>query len=781
MKKTGWKRVLTRAAVIAGVLILAAALFIIVFIQRTLPDTEGELKLEALSSEVTVLRDEEGVPHIEADSVEDLYMAQGYVQAQDRLLQMELSRRQASGELSELIGSSTVEQDKFFRALGLRRAAEASLKEYSKEGKAALEAFASGVNAYIDKADAENRLPPAFTLLQAKPEKWTPVDSLTIGKFMAHDLGGHWERQAFQYYAMNNFSEEKASEVMAHYPENKPAVLDDVNLDIAGDFTEAVMPNPFNGSNNWVVSGERTESGKPLLADDPHLGIASPSIWYQMKLSAPSHNVSGVIFAGVPGIILGHNDDVAWGVTNVGPDVQQLYVEKRNPENREQFLFEGKWEDAVVHQEPIKVSGGETIEYEVVETRNGPIINEFAEGAGEGEALSMRWTAHDPSKELEAILNINQASNWEEFEKGLEDFHTPAQNFVFASSNGTIAYKANGKIPVYDNPDDAGLPLRGWKEEDQWKGFIPFDELPTVVNPDRGWIATANNKITTEEYPYHITNNWAQPYRYERIAEMLEEDDAVTVEDVKKMQMDVKNLQAEEFVPFFVEEMNENNLRAEEEEALELLKEWNYEDNKEAPQPLLFHHWLNEIEDRLYASIPDDIDSLFHGKAQTTDEIFRMEREGKESAWMEEAGGSGEVITQAFRDSFNKLQEDYGKNPEEWAWGDYHQVEFTHPLSNIAFLDKFYNRKEPLPVSGSRVTVRAAGYNGNGKVDHGASWRFILDTDEMDKGYHIVGPGQSERFNSKWYHNQYSDWVDGDYHGTLLDEDEGEKLILSPE
>ncbi|SIS38382.1 penicillin acylase family protein [Salimicrobium flavidum] len=780
MKSWNWKKILIRTGIFAGVFILAIVLFVVIFIQRTLPETKGEVKLDSLSLEVEVVRDEEGVPHIEADSLEDLYMAQGYVQAQDRLLQMDLSRRQASGELSEIIGPATVEQDKFFRALGLRRAAEASLEEYSEEGKTALEAFADGVNAYIEKADRENRLPPAFTLMQSKPEPWTPVDSLTIGKFMAHDLGGHWEQQAFQYYAMNNFSKEKAEEIMAHYPEVKPAVLDGMSLDISGDFADVPTPHPFNGSNNWVVSGERTESGDPVLADDPHLGIATPSIWYQMKLSSPSHNVSGVIFAGVPGIILGNNDHVAWGVTNVGPDVQQLYLEKRNPENPEQFLYEGEWEDAIIHEEPIKVSGEETIEYEVVETRNGPIINEYTEGAGEGDALSLRWTAHDPSKELEAVLEINQATDWESFEKGLEKFHTPAQNFVFASEDGTIAYKANGKIPIYENPSDSQLPLRGWEEEDQWNGFIPFDELPTVVNPTKGWIATANNKITTEDYPYHITHNWAQPYRYERIAEMLEQDDSISVEDVKQMQMDVKNLQAEEFMSFLLGRVNEEVLNENEKEMIRLMEDWNYEDDKDLPQPLIFHHWLERIEAILYEDIPEDIDSLFHGKEQTTDEIFRMEERGEKSVWMEEAGGSEEVITSSFQSISDRLIEKFGEEPSEWKWGAYHQVEFTHPLSDIAFLDRFYNRKDPLPVSGSSVTVRAAGYDENGNVDHGASWRYIIDTSEMDRANHIVGPGQSERFNSKWYHSQYEDWVEGIYHETNMTQSSGDTLRLTP-
>src|SRR5699024_11022605 len=247
--------------------------------------------------------------------------------AQSRMFQMEMSRRQASGTLSEVAGEASVEQDKYVRTLGLRRAAEASYDIYSEESKRVLQWFADGVNAYIDQAKADNSLPIEFTLMGTEPAEWTPIDSLTIGKYMAFDLGGHWERQAFNYYVLNNLPDEKAYELFPNYPENKPTIFEREEVDVALSFKDAVIPHSFNGSNNWVVSGEKTESGMPLLANDPHLGLATPSIWYQMHLESPEVNVSGVIFAGVPGIILGHNDDIAWGVTNTGPDVQQLYIE----------------------------------------------------------------------------------------------------------------------------------------------------------------------------------------------------------------------------------------------------------------------------------------------------------------------------------------------------------------------------------------------------------------------------------------------------------------------
>jgi len=764
--------------IIAGIFI-----FINSYITRSLPQLEGEINLPILQEEVTVITDDSGVPHIKANNEHDLYIAQGYVQAQNRMFQMEMSRRQASGTLSEVVGEEAVDQDKYFRTLGLRRAAEKSYDLYSDEAKDVLQYFSDGINAYIQEAIDSNSLPIEFTLMGAEPEEWTPLDSLTIGKYMAFDLGGHWERQAFNYYIMNRFPDEKALELFPEYPEEKPVIIGEEEIDIASSFEKAVIPHEFNGSNNWAVSGDKTESGMPLLADDPHLGLATPSIWLQMVLETDDLNVSGVIFAGIPGIILGHNDHVAWGVTNVGPDVQQLYIEERNPDNRNEFLFEDKWEEAEVIDEPIKVKDQETIDYEVVETRHGPVISEFAEDSGKKEVLSLRWTALDPTTELEAILEFNKATNWEEFEKGLEKFLAPAQNFVFAAKDGTIAYKANGNIPIYDSSEDALLPLPGWEKDTEWKGFIPFDELPKVVNPDKGFIATANNKIVGEDYPYHISNVWAQPYRYERIAEVLEASDELTIEDMKALQMDMTNLQAREFVPIFSDVLSDTDLNENEQEALELLDNWDYTDDKDLAQPLIFHHWMEEIERTIYLkSIPGNMTNLFTARGQTTDQLLRKAYNGEGSIWIEDAGGLEDVLHHSLKNTVGKLEKDYSDNLDDWKWGDYHKVQFDHPLSGIhPVLAYFFNNEDPIPVNGSAVTPMAAAYSSEtGEVNHGASWRFVIDTNDMETGYHTVGPGQSGHFKSEWYHDQMDDWVEGNFHKTVLSNGEGLELKLVP-
>ena len=755
------------------------------FVQKSAPETNGEMVLSALDAPVSIYRDNSGVPHIEASSSKDLFIAQGYVTAQDRMFQMDLSRRQASGTLSEVIGESTIEKDKFFRTLGLRRAAEASFNAYSEEAQQILQWYADGVNAYLTQAKSDKSLPIEFTLAGYEPGEWQPIDSLTIGKYMAFDLGGHWEGQAFRYYLLQNFSEEEALDLFPSYPDNGSTVIQEAkksSIDVTKSFAKAITPNPFNGSNNWVVSGEKTASGQPLLANDPHLGLGTPPIWYETHLNSPEYNVNGVIFAGVPGIIVGRNESIAWGVTNVGPDVQDLYIEKRNPDQPTEFLYNDEWEKAKVLDETIAVKDADPVPYDVTITRHGPILSEFAYDDQSDTALSLRWTALDPSNELEAVLKMNKATNWDEFKEALTSFHTPAQNFVFASTDGTIAYRANGLIPIRKNGDSM-LPVPGWNDEYEWEGYIPWDELPTIVNPEEGFISTANNKITTEDYPYHITHTWAQPYRQDRIREVLLANDELEVNDMMKLQNDFVNLQGKEFTPILTSGLNKDDLTSVEKEALNVLKDWNFIDGRNESAPLLFHLWLVEIENVLFKDeIDKDMMKLFEGKSQVVDQLIRQAAKGEEGPWIKKAGGFSTVLTNSYKAAVARAVDLQGHTPEKWAWGTFHSVPFEHPLGAIKPLDLIFN-PEVNAMGGSRVTVGAAGWNtSTGLVDHGAPWRGITDLSDIQTSYNVVSPGQSGYVFSKWYDNQIDDWIEGNYHETKMNgyETKADQLILKP-
>lgn len=776
IKKKKPKRIIDWIIWAVGILIILGGLIVVgihFYVASSLPKIEGDVVVEILDEDVTVTRDGHGVPHISAKTEADLYRAQGYVQAQDRLFQMDLARRQASGTLAEVVGETAIESDKLFRTFSLRNAAEKSWETYDDETKQILEWFAEGVNAYIN----EGKLTYEFALLGYKPEEWTPIDSLTIGKYMAYDLGGTWKLQAFNHWAMQNLTEEEAKELLVKYPEGAPSIIE-ANLNnsvkVAGEFNTELLPNEFNGSNNWVISGEKTETGKPLLANDPHLSLGTPSIWYEMHLQSPEQNVSGVIFAGVPGIILGHNESIAWGVTNVGPDVQDLYIEIPNPENPTQFKYDGKWEDAEVRNEPIKVKNGETIDFEVVVTRHGPVISDYMFGEETPDAVfSMQWTALEPTHEFRAILGFNKATNWDEFEEALEDFKAPAQNFVFASTDGTIAYKAVGNIPIRKS-GEGELPVPGDSSEYGWEGYIPFDELPSVINPEEGYIVTANNEVIGEEYPYHIANYWAPPYRYERIVELIESVDGsetkLTSNDMKAIQSDKKNLYAEEFLPHILETLKKMDTEGKYEEIITLLEEWEMFDNKDEAAPLVFNLLMDNVQKTLYdGKLPEDIYELMPAKYQVTDQLLRDAYAGNPGVWVTEAGGIDQVIFDSFEITITDIKSKYGTKASKWTWGSYNKLTFDHPLSAASdFLAQYINPSKQ-SVGGSRITVQAAGNDGQGNVNHGASWRFVVDLNDLSHSFQLVAPGQSGHVKSKWYDDQSADWVYGRYHQTNID------------
>lgn len=752
--------------------------------KKSLPSIKGNLEIGILNNKVSVVRDEKGVPHINAKNLHDLYVAQGFITAQDRLFQMDLSRRQASGQLSEVIGDATVDRDSYFRTLGLRRAAEDSLNSYSKDAKDVLNWYADGVNEYIKYATEKHKLPVEFKILQYKPTKWSAIDSLAIGKYMAFDLGGHWNEQAFRYYAMNKFPKEKALELFPADNDLDPYIIPKTTskVDVEKSFASAVIPPVWNGSNDWVVSGTKTKSGKPLLADDPHLGLATPSIWYETHLKSKEMNVKGVIFAGVPGIIVGHNDHVAWGVTNVGPDVQDLYIEKRNPNKSDEFLYDGKWEKAKVVNETIKIKDKKSKILPVMITRHGPVISEFASEAGKNTVFSLQWTALQPTRELEAVLKFDVAKDWDTFKEGLALFEAPAQNFVFAADDGTIAYRANGKIPIRKKGDGL-MPVPGWTSDYGWKSYISYEDLPTLVNPKEGFISTANNKVVDDSYPYHISHSWAQPYRQMRIREVLGQNDKLTSKDMKKLQMDEMNLQAKEHTPKFIQSIkkNEDKLTGVEKDALKELEKWNFKDDKDEASPLIFQRWMTEINNALFNNqISTDMMDLFGDRKVVVDQLLRNSLSGKKVIWIDEKGGIDQLLLDTYKRTIKNISKVDGDDVAKWSWGDHHQVAFKHPLSSIKVLSYFFNAKDPIPVGGSSTTVKAAGYDENGIVDHGAAWRTVVDFSDLSKSENIVGPGQSGNIGSKWYSDQMEDWANGVYHTTVSKNVKGVKEILTP-
>ena len=575
-----------------------------VAIAQGLPEAGETLQFSTLQSPVTVYRDEHGVPQIYADNLHDLFFAQGYVQAQDRLFQMDFQRRVGTGTLSEVLGEATLETDRFLRTLGTNRAAAKDLEVMSEETLSALQAYADGVNAFI--SSNQDSLPLEFRILGYKPQPWEPLHSVVWGKMMAWNLGGNWETELMRARLLDKMGAEKTADLLPHYPLSGPFIIPPevksyASLD-AIDFDKVMAvksllkaTDPDIGSNNWVVAGSRTTTGKPLLANDPHLGMQIPSIWYLVGLHGGGLDVVGASLAGVPGVVIGHNDRIAWGVTNVGPDVQDLFLEKVNPDNPNQVEFQGKWEDVQVVEERIAVKGqAEPVVETVRITRHGPIMNAVTSKIGEeAQPMAFRWTALDSGKLFESVLKIDQAQNWEEFRSALRDWSVPSQNFVYADVDGNIGYQMPGQIPIRAKGDGT-VPVPGWTGEYEWTGYIPFDELPSVYNPEVGYVATANNQVVPNSYPYLISTDWAAPYRAERIIELIESKDKLSPDDFAAIQGDTHPIPTDSFVPL-LGAIDLSGASKEAQKAQEMMLAWDRKMDADAPEPLIYEMYVKKL------------------------------------------------------------------------------------------------------------------------------------------------------------------------------------------
>jgi len=558
IRRAGW-------GLLALVLLGAAAFW--AWRQAVLPATDGSLALPGLQAEVRIERDADGIPTIRAASLNDLMFGLGVAHVQDRLWQMETHRRIGAGRLSEAFGEAALDTDRFLRALGVRRAAAAQWARTPPEQRALIEAYTRGVNAMLHRLKAR---PPEYLILGLQPEDWDPVDSLAWGIMMAWDLGGNWSSELLRMRLALTLPVERIDQLMPPYPGDKPLPTADYaalfrSLQLGADPGEKAMaaapPSGVEGvgSNNWVIAGSRTASGHPLLANDPHLKLSAPALWYFARLEAPGVHVAGASLPGLPMIVLGQNDRIAWGFTNTGPDVQDLYLERVRPNDAGQYQTPDGWVAFEQGQEVIRVKGRPDVPITVRRTRHGPVISDAGiaddvSGAKHPQyAIAMRWTALDADAEpVSAGLAITRATSVAGFVEATQAWVAPMQNMVVADVDGHIGFVAAGRVPLRKPENDLkGLvPAPGWDARYDWAGFIPAGETPREVDPPRGWIATANQRIHGPDYPHFLTSEWASPYRYERIAQMLQSRDKHTPETIASMQADQFSLAVAPLLPW---------------------------------------------------------------------------------------------------------------------------------------------------------------------------------------------------------------------------------------
>lgn len=781
------------------------------FATRSLPQTNGTLQVAGLRSKVEVVRDPMGIPHIYADNADDLFFAQGYVQAQDRLWQMEYNRRIGSGTLSDIFGATTIKQDRLLRTIGLARAAQADLAAMSDQYKRPLQIFADGVNAFI--ATHQDNLPLEFTILGFKPAPWTVADTVVWGKVLAYNLGGNYTTELLRASLVTKFGKEMAQELVPAYPDAGPFIISPEMKEYKQQLFNLQSPDyqtpnvpigtpdlreiaqiedslglrvPEVGSNNWVIDGAKSTTGKPILANDPHLGIQMPSIWYENglhcapKTDACAYDVAGFTFPGVPGVIVGHNDRIAWGVTNVGPDVQDFYVEKINPQNPNQYEFQGKWQDMQVVEEPIKVKGvvSETLQVRI--TRHGPIMTPVLSGVT--EPLALQWTAlRERSVLFQAVLQLDTAKNWNDFRSALTAWDVPSQNFVYADVDGNIGYQTPGNIPIRAQGNGA-VPVPGTGEY-EWTGYIPFDELPSVYNPSTHFIATANNAVVPTTYKYLLGIDWAAPFREQRITDLLRAKERLSVDDFKAIQADVYSIPEVALQKQVVALAPEGFLQ---QRAMDQVKSW---DGRMTPENIggtVLEVTYQQLLKNLFAGkMEPDLFQTYQGAADYNRRAVLALLEQPMSDWWGSAGRDA-VLKQSFAQAVDWLGSQFGDAPGDWRWSRLHTATFTHPLGSVQPLNLLFNAG-PVSAPGGVFTVFATSFNGRSPyaVSSVSSMRQIVDVGNWENSLQIHTTGQSGQPLSKHYSDMVALWRDVQYAPFYFDRAALDKvregvLVLTP-
>jgi penicillin amidase len=788
------------------VLVIAAALGGAVFylIRRPHPVVNGSATLPGLKGPVEIVRDVYGVPHIYADTPEDLFMAQGFVHAQDRFFQMEFWRRIGQGRIAELFGKGALTQDKYIRTLGWHRVVDEEVKQLSPDMRGILDNYAAGVNAYTS-ANA-NKLGLEFSVLALngasgwKPEPWTPANSLTWGKAMAFDLGDNADQELARAALIRQGGVALAEALMPPYQSDMPVITGDATanapqparsssialdptaaarlIQIGRDVGESVglVRGSDIGSNNWVVAGSRTTTGKPLLADDPHLGIQMPSIWYQIGLhcrevsaSCP-FDVVGVGFPGTPGVTIGHNRRIAWGVTNGTIDTQDWYVERPDPSNPNAFDFKGAFEPAQVREEVINVAGQVTPTVITVRvTRHGPIMNDVDSALKDLPPMALQWAALQPTKLMSAIVGINKAQNWEQFRAAVSDWEIASQNMVYADVDGNIGYQFNGKIPIRDGAHDGTIPAEGWTGANEWIGWIPYEELPSVYNPPQGYIATANNAILSPDSPLLLTKrDWDAGWRAKRIVQMLESKPSISIDDIHAMHFDSTSLFAAEALPALFE--NVITIQGDKyDRALAILRDWDRRYTRGSRGALIFEMFSLKLGRAIFGDEAGALTETLIGVGAWQQVATRaMLRDGNARWWDDTRTPAAEdrkaIIDRAFREAVDALETRFGANQADWMWGKAHVATFknqTLGTSGVAPIEALFNRG-PFQADGASALVNAVGHRATDfSVRSVPSMRMVVDLSNLSNSTLIHTTGQSGHAFHPHYDDMIDKWVNG--------------------
>jgi len=784
-------RWLRRILVVVIVLPLVLAGGVYLWLRTSLPQTNGRLVLAGPSAEIRITRDAAGVPHIEAANDRDAAFALGFVHAQDRLFQMDMMRRLGAGRLSELLGAPALGTDRTMRTLGLYRAAEEQLGGLSPPLRAALDAYAAGVNAYLAQ---HVTLPPEYAILRAAPAPWRPADSLVWGKYMALLLSGNYRRELAHARIAEHVTQEQLGQLYPDYPADAPVTLAALYRTLPLGRILAALPDavgPNFASNNWVVDGKHTVSGKPLLANDPHLGFSTPDIWYLADIETPTLHLAGATSAGSPFVIIGHNQRIGWGFTTTESDVEDLFIERPDPADPTRYLTPDGSLPFETRQEVIRVRAAAPVTVTIRSTRHGPVISDLGAAPSAGApaastppsdvlALQATFLAGE-DRTPQALWDINRATNWQEFNAALANVVAPQQNIVYADIDGNIGFTAPARIPIRGK-GDGWLPSPGWSGEYDWTGFIPFAALPRALNPPNGRFVSANNKIVANDYPYFLGRDWDLPNRAARINALLDATALQSPDASAAIQADTLSLGAQELLPLMLAIAPSDPRQ---QAALALLKGWDARMNADQAAPLVFTAWLRELNRTLFAErLGDAFGDYWDLHSDAVAGILSKHTEWCSDPARPDATGCAARLAGSLGRALDELATAYGTDMGKWRWGRAHVATFPHPLfSRIPLLRDLL--AVAVPADGGADTVnRGAMFiqaADQPYLDrHGAGLRMILDFADLDAARFIAVPGQSGNPLSAHYADLLAPWRHFAWLG-LAPGKGGETLVLEPQ
>ena len=756
------------------------------YAKSALRPTEGRVELGGLTDEVEVFTDRWGVPHVYASSVRDVYFVQGYLHAAERAWQVDFMRRAAQGRLAEIVGPPGLSLDKFFRTLGLGRIARKLAADFDAESRAVAEPYRAGFTTAL------RTLPPPteYQMLGLTPEfdgslEDTLVDAASIALLMSFQLSANWPFELMRAELASRLGPERARELTPFIgPESPTVAISSADFPtVAQQLRDAAYGAGVRrglGSNNWVVSGAKTTTGKPLLANDPHLMVQMPAIWMEMHLTGPDLDVAGVSLPGQAGIVIGHNGRVAWGFTNTQADVTDLYVERLS-EDGKRYEFKGSWKPLKRIREKILVRGeSKPLIHEVRETRHGPLITSTIAGGTRpeviedriSEAVAFRWIQQDLPLSVHATLVLNHVSSWEDFREAARAWPIAGQNMIYADVDGNIGFQFTGQVPIRLKGSGVA-PVPGWTGEYEWKGTIPFDDLPRSYNPEQGYLATANHRIVDADYPHHLTHDWEMPHRVRRIVAMLTAKEKLDHADFKDMHMDTFSGIAADLVPLFLQ----TEVTGEREtEALKHVETWDLRLDVGSVGASIFNAWFARVTEALFAEKlgPQLYEEYYPRKAWTTNHAYDAVRDiltNPQAFWVggdgsDNAGERDRLLGRALTRAIEDLESRLGPAAADWRWGRLHQVHFRHILASaIPGLDELFSAG-PFEVGGGDDTInRGVLHPSEGFADGAiASYRQIIDLSDLDRSLSIITTGNSGNPASPYFADQAPMWAAGEYH-----------------